>query len=704
MKYFLPVRLHTAVLFALGLLLLSIPYNAVAQDNIPPTLSGGTDQIFCKGTPLNIAPGFDIFDPDDSTAPAIYIQISSGYLSGQDMLTLNFTSGLTSQWDTAAGKLTITGSNPGQAVPILTLVNAVQSVTYNNTAANPAAGIRTFSITLGDASYLPSTGHYYKFIPANGILWTNARTAAENSTYYGLQGYLATLLTAEEAQLCGEQATGNGWIGGSDTQTEGVWRWVTGPEAGTIFWNGGVNGSTPNFAFWNNGEPNNMGDEDYAHITSPGVGIPGSWNDLQNGGSGGDYSPKGYVVEYGGMPGDPVLPNMSVSSTINVVRIQNSVSASRCGNGTVTLTATASENATVYWYTNATGGTPIATGTSFTTPALTATTTYYVSANDSGCATATRTAVTATINEIPMLTVPVTSLEVCHGTEAVLTATASAGTVNWYDALTGGTLLGSGTTFTSPPINADSTFYAEATNNGCISANRIAINITVLNLPAVQDEEVVFCENSSETISAGISGMDYTWSTGATTETIAINNPGTYTVTITNSGGCSAIKTVTATTLTAADIIRVDVSNDTAYIIMSDPNLPYYEFAVDGGPFGSSNTFGNLSPGNHTAYARSVNGCGSDFMQFAVYMIPKYFTPNGDTVNDRFTLTGMSAFPNATVTIFDRYGKLITTLSSRNRYWDGTLDGNDLPASDYWYIIKLDDKSEEIKGHFSLIR
>src|SRR5690606_20195996 len=56
----------------------------------------------------------------------------------------------------------------------------------------------------------------------------------------------------------------------------------------------------------------------YIHVTF-GVGRAGSWNDLPNIGGTNDYFPQGYMVEYGGMPGDPSLNNISASTKITIL-------------------------------------------------------------------------------------------------------------------------------------------------------------------------------------------------------------------------------------------------------------------------------------------------------------------------------------------------------------------------------------------------
>jgi hypothetical protein len=98
----------------------------------------------------------------------------------------------------------------------------------------------------------------------------------------------------------------------------------------------------------------------------------------------------------------PTATSAASVMTVNAIpTITANTPASRCGTGTVALAATASAG-TINWYSAATGGTSLATGTSFTTPSITATTNYFVDATANGCTTATRTSVAATVNARPI--------------------------------------------------------------------------------------------------------------------------------------------------------------------------------------------------------------------------------------------------------------------------------------------------------------
>jgi gliding motility-associated-like protein len=366
-----------------------------AQGNVAPQIIATGDQFYCPQSMLPITTDFNIVDPDDTEIDAFYIQISTGYERGFDLLSLqNSHPTITANWNAQEGKLTLTGVG---GVPMLytDLIAAVRDVVFESASASPEEE-KFFSLTIGNANYLPETGHYYEYVSDVGIRWDDARIAAENRTYFGLQGYLATITSAAEAQITGEQTTGTGWIGGSDEQTEGVWRWMTGPEQGQVFWNGDNTGSSPNFAFWNTNEPNNLGDEDYAHITAPGIGITGSWNDLRiTGDPTGDYQPKGYIVEYGGMPGDPIL-NLSASTKITTPKITSVMPGTICGSGTVSLQATSSFG-DVVWFETETGGTALVTGNNFDTPVLDSSKTYYVMASYNGCMVGERLPIRATV-------------------------------------------------------------------------------------------------------------------------------------------------------------------------------------------------------------------------------------------------------------------------------------------------------------------
>mgnify|MGYP000088301470 CR=1 FL=1 len=146
--------------------------------------------------------------------------------------------------------------------------------------------------------FFAGTGNYYEFI-ATDATWGDARAAALASNYFGRQGYLVNITTAEEnaflATLTGGSALA--WTGGNDIGSEGNFYWADGPEAGVFYWMGGVGGSGIGYTNWNGGEPNDFSPgEDGMHINWD---RPGGWNDYFV------TSTHGYIVEYAGLVPEP---------------------------------------------------------------------------------------------------------------------------------------------------------------------------------------------------------------------------------------------------------------------------------------------------------------------------------------------------------------------------------------------------------------
>ncbi|WP_319503425.1 PKD domain-containing protein [uncultured Draconibacterium sp.] len=227
------------------------------------------------------------------------------YERGEDKLGYDLVPSLKYNWNDSKGTLEISGVGTDEQYR-----EAISKVFYFNQSGTRSVGTREFAIGLLDADYLPATEHFYQYIAKRGIRWTVAKTEAEKMTYYGLQGYLATITSSVENDFIYSKIDGVGWIGGSDADKEGDWYWKTGPEAGTLFWRGTSNGTAFGFAYWNYGEPNNVqkswgDDEDYAHMVVSPDSKARSWNDLSDEGDKnnpeGYYYPQGYVVEFGGM-------------------------------------------------------------------------------------------------------------------------------------------------------------------------------------------------------------------------------------------------------------------------------------------------------------------------------------------------------------------------------------------------------------------
>ena len=121
-----------------------------------------------------------------------------------------------------------------------------------------------------------------------------------------------------------------------------------------------------------------------------------------------------------------------------------------------------------------------------------------------------------------------------------------------------------------------------------------------------------------------------------------------------------------------------------------------------------------VNPPADTKYILNVSssdGCGiaSDTMNIKVYStlyIPNAFTPNGDGINDTWSIPAFGGYPNFDLFVYNRYGQIVFHSSNTNSPWDGKYKGQNQPGGTYVYFIdlKTGNNSDKITGTVLLFR
>ena len=242
----------------------------------------------------------------------------------------------------------------------------------------------------------------------------------------------------------------------------------------------------------------------------------------------------------------------------------------------------------------------------------------------------------------------------------------------------------------------------------------IRVNSPVIDFPS----EVYLCDGQSSVAIGSLITQPYhtySWDTGETYSSIDVTEEGLYTLTVTNTqNGVSCSDTTTISVLVSnlpviSDIEIEDLQEESKVTILMEEEGDW-EYSLDDSPFQESPVFNNVLPGMHEILVNDKRGCGSVSEQFVVVGFSKFFTPNGDGMNDYWQIVGVSNLENPLVSIYDRFGKLLVQLTENSQGWDGTLDGTILPATDYWFKLNYTDINGErneakyINNHFSLKR
>ncbi|TNE52662.1 MAG: choice-of-anchor D domain-containing protein, partial [Bacteroidetes bacterium] len=249
------------------------------------------------------------------------------------------------------------------------------------------------------------------------------------------------------------------------------------------------------------------------------------------------------------------------TGSLSPLAITGTTPGSRCDAGTVGLSATAN-GGTMSWFAASSGGSSLQTGGSYTTPSISSTTSYWVETSSNGCTTA-RTEVVATVNTTPSIT-GTTPGSRCDAGTVDLSATASAGTMNWYNVPSGGSSQQTGGSYTTPSISSTTTYYVDATNNGCTSA-RTSVAATVNTTPSITGSTPGSrCDAGTVDLSATASAGTMNWynvpsggssqQTGGSYTTPSISSTTTYYVDATDNGCTSARTSVAATVNTTPSI------------------------------------------------------------------------------------------------------------------------------------------------------
>jgi hypothetical protein len=336
------------------------------------------------------------------------------------------------------------------------------------------------------------------------------------------------------------------------------------------------------------------------------------------------------------------------------------VNATICSGATATISATASEtNSTLYWFDVATNGTAVGTGASYTTSALTSTTSFWVEEAVTGCPPSPRTEVIVTVSGIAPNVFGGIDQTVCAGASVTLTATGT-GTISWNNGITDGTAF-------IPASSA--TYIVTLTSGACSNTDQVLVTVNPLPTVSAGADQTV-CAGASVTLNgSGVTNL--VWNNGVINGTaFAPTATTTYTVTGTDANQCTNTDQVL---VTVNPLPTATASPSTGTTLLAGPTGQNYQWinCANNQPVsGATNASYTVTiNGSYSVEVTNSFGCSSTSNCVLIDFVG---------INENKTEANVSIYPNPTkgkvnltipteqanVSVYNALGKVIANYNN----------------------------------------
>lgn len=230
-----------------------------------------------------------------------------------------------------------------------------------------------------------------------------------------------------------------------------------------------------------------------------------------------------------------------------------------------------------------------------------------------------------------------------------------------------------------------------------------------LNLPI---DSTYFCEDADVTLDAGAGFTAYLWSNMATTQTITVSNIGWHTVTVTDNILCASTDSIYV-----SEILIPVFEIDDLTLCEGDTVALWQPGAMGSFLWNTGATDSLILVHQQGLYWVNItNVCGTGHDSINVQMtpnltsmiLPNTFSPNGDGINDTYHLNNIEFATEFTLSIYNRWGRLLFESSDPNLEWLGEGDGSSEGVTGVYFVIlryiNCQGEEDTLNGNISVFR